>query len=283
MADHEATSGVGLSAEQKLQINDHVRSVLRGWLAFLGATNLVVLIGGLLYIFFVLPETALTRAQGLFQTRFDALEVDIGKIAIATLGAEQELGELEQREAHLSTTLEDLEGSIQTVANASEDDLHSAAAILRTVQQNLEASDILARLERGGGLLAPRLNETDSRSVTTSSTAFTTYWEPFEIVTTGGPLLVLFDVSYASNQEGGKRQWVRLLIDGSPVRTIMTHNQQPWELSSVVLNHLVDPLPPGEHTIEFEWRTNGGIAHFPHLNQSLGDTPSRTIMAFEFI
>lgn len=290
-----------LSAENELLVQQTTRSYLFGSMAVFGIANLGIVLGGAFYLFFVLPQQALTQAVTFVQPEIEErLDEVLGR-------SEKRLRDIENQ---IDTAVGDA-GELRGLTEALRDEAHDFRATLETAQTDLsaglpsisEAGTFLKNFQETGAAtfseqlsalstsvqalgsapapLRVLINEQDIEAKQIESTDYLTYWGPFTVDTHGGDVLVLFDVSFAGATTGAVRSWIRLLVNGNETRAVMTFSEQKWNLNSIVLNDVITGLEAGAHTIEIQGKVNSGRLVAPHRHIPSGDTATRKLIALE--
>lgn len=139
-----------LTDSQKFTISKYVSELLQKWFALLGVVNLVVLLGGLAYIFFILPNRAVTEVMAGLGSDFKTLTIEVGA-AQKTLkdtqknleDSQKTIAEMESKVAEYRRRFESLEKNILSLDTQGA--IQQAAAFIDFLK-NSDAQTLLSQM-----------------------------------------------------------------------------------------------------------------------------------------
>jgi len=151
----ETPEKTSLSAQDQLDIQKYVSSVLKEWLGWIGAINLIFLIGAMTYVFFVLPDKAASEAsrkiEDKLSTYINALEQKIPQVFEKSGRLEERLEGIETAAKAFRLKNDELK---RLFAQASEDlaeikgkPEYQVAETIRALNQASEAKEIVSKLQ----------------------------------------------------------------------------------------------------------------------------------------
>ena len=170
LAEPNTVSSGPLEPEQKLEIQSYVGSLIRGWLAWLGVTNVVVLVTALAYLYFFATDKVSDRAVQVansrvadFIAKLDDKPMEIaegsGEVKRLLIQLNSLTSDLPEREMQLRESLSTLE---QKLAEIETSEAYKNGDAILALNQAGNASQILEILRENRSLaseLDGRLNE----------------------------------------------------------------------------------------------------------------------------
>lgn len=259
----ENDSPSSLSAEQKLEVATYVSSLIKGWLAWLGVANLAVLIGAIVYIFFILPGKAVTEATNRVESDISRITKNLSEQVEANL---VKFGQAQERFETLNRELKDTSKQFKfikaDIAEIQQGNVGEAANFLHALKEAPEVSQIIQRISQ--------LEQKSNRFVITAggsgpiNLSNSNRWSPFpelqaDIELKSKSLVIAF---YEVVMHGSSSHLVtRLMIDQKEqTRTrSITGNAAYWSPNSVWIGE----LEKGKHSFTVDYRTPVGGTNAP--------------------
>jgi hypothetical protein len=133
-----------LSSDQKLAINNYVSNLLRKWLSWLGAANLVVLAVALIYIFFILPGNVFTEVVADIDNNMAVIQKKAMKV-------NDDIVRLDERAKNLSKNALVLQNDISNTKNdlkliLEETQFSEVANLLRSIKGSKKMAALIVRI-----------------------------------------------------------------------------------------------------------------------------------------
>lgn len=122
----EQQNNSNISADEKLAIQQYVGSIIKAWLTWLGIANATLIVGALIYILFILPNTVSNEAintvssslstfmASLVDKRFDLAEKS-GQITEKLIQIEKLTTEFPTKEKYLNDSLKNIQSKIKEI------------------------------------------------------------------------------------------------------------------------------------------------------------------------
>ncbi|MEW8437584.1 MAG: hypothetical protein AB2689_05445 [Candidatus Thiodiazotropha taylori] len=196
----------------RTEVKKELFKILREWGILVGATNVAVIVGAVVYVFFILPNSAAQEAKSQINSEIVDLKSDVIKKsseALVELG--KVLGSVEQTKVQLNTlrqkfdiTSKDLESVKNEVALIQDPNRADYAKLLKTLSTSGDARTILVNQDHILKELNEWRNELGALSKASKYILSSTCPSGWQDNGTVG--IIIEDVSYGHNPfgRGGK-------------------------------------------------------------------------------
>ena len=136
-----------LTSETKLLVTEYVSGILKGWLAWIGIANLAAIALGMIYIYFILPNKAVSEAKLLME---DEVSNVTSLLQLKSQNALENLGGSRERVKILSEDLDELNQKVQAVEDTVElfekGDIPKAVSFLQRIEETKSVDRLLTRV-----------------------------------------------------------------------------------------------------------------------------------------